>query len=157
MIFSSFHFRLYYQKCREVKLCFYSVSQAYRLFFLPKNLPAAASIAANPKVVHPTGVSLSPVATAFSSLADGVPFVDGVSSGDSELSGFTISVLPESGSVGNSGSVGGFGSDFSRPSIAFYSFSNASFTSSFTAFSPSFKTFSASFKASSRTVLLSCV
>ena len=49
MIFSSFHFRLYYQKCREVKLCFYSVSQAYRLFFLPKNLPAAASIAANPK------------------------------------------------------------------------------------------------------------
>lgn len=87
MIFSSFHFRLYYQKCREVKLCFYSVSQAYRLFFLPKNLPAAASIAANPKVVHPTGVSLSPVATAFSSLADGVPFVDGVSSGDSELSG----------------------------------------------------------------------
>ena len=151
MIFSSFHFRLYYQKCREVKLCFYSVSQAYRLFFLPKNLPAAASIAANPKVVHPTGVSLSPVATAFSSLADGVPFVDGVSSGDSELSGFTISVLPESGSVG------GFGYDFSRPSIAFCSFSNASFTSSFTAFSPSFKTFSASFKASSRTVLLSCV
>ena len=51
----------------------------------------------------------------------------------------------------------GFGSDFSRPSIAFCSFSNASFTSSFTAFSPSFKTFSASFKASSRTVLLSCV